>query len=370
MDLIERSIRPLQNQHHHGLTIHYVTYFIEALNGLEDEVQEWLDDVYIELLDIIEGELNEGSQQLRKETLDWVLHWRMMLHCDLSPLLMRCFTDNDSLLLIQDELLKKLDEIKSKHHEVDEWIEVYTAKVMICMIDTYPAVMMSYDDFVKRYDSFNNVKMDHIQRLMHQHQYDQALQLILSLKQKDLYPSIKSELENWLIEIYEDNHDLSHLRIIYYDRLIDNRRRVNMECYHHYKDTFSELEWLDHRDTIIEVLKDRNNIDEVYCEENMVEQLMVLVKDSRNPSLLMKYTTRLDDYNHQAVLELYQHHIEMKAEYAGSKDHYEALAHLLDCLSELRDGQTIASQLANRIATEYKARRNMIATFKAHGLIH
>ena len=70
MDLIERSIRPLQNQHHHGLTIHYVTYFIEALNGLEDEVQEWLDDVYIKLLDIIEGELNEGSQQLRKETLD------------------------------------------------------------------------------------------------------------------------------------------------------------------------------------------------------------------------------------------------------------------------------------------------------------
>ena len=69
MDLIERSIRPLQNQHHHGF-IHYVTYFIEALNGLEDEVQEWLDDVYIELLDIIEGELNEGSQQLRKETLD------------------------------------------------------------------------------------------------------------------------------------------------------------------------------------------------------------------------------------------------------------------------------------------------------------
>ena len=173
-----------------------------------------------------------------------------------------------------------------------------------------------------------------------------------------------------MIEIYEDNHDLSHLRKIYYDRLIDNRRRINMECYHHYKDTFSELEWLDHRDTIIEVLKDRNNIDEVYCEENMVEPLMVLVKDSRNLSLLVKYTARLDGFNHQAVLELYQHHIDMKAEYAGSKDHYEALAHLLNCLSELRDGQTFASQLANRIATEYKARRNMIAAFKAHGLIH
>ena len=78
----------------------------------------------------------------------------------------------------------------------------------------------------------------------------------------------------------------------------------------------------------------------------------------------MKYTARLNDYNHQAVLELYQHHIEMKAEYAGGKDHYEALAHLLDCLSELRDGQTIASQLANRIAIEYKARRNMIAHSK------
>ena len=230
--------------------------------------------------------------------------------------------------------------------------------------------MMSYDDFVKRYDSFGNVKIDHIQRLMHQHQYDQALQLILSLKQKDLYPSIKRELENWLIEIYEDNHDLSHLRKIYYDRLIDNCWRVNMECYYHYKDTFSELEWLDHRDTITEVLKDRNNIDEVYCEETMVEPLMVLVKDSRNPSLLMKYTARLDGFNHQAVLELYQHHIEMKAEYAGGKDHYETLAHLLDCLSELGDGQTIASQLANRIATEYKARRNMIAAFKAPGLIH
>ena len=368
-NLIERLIRPLQGQHNHGLTIKCTTYFIQALNGLDYEVQEWLDDVYTKLSDIIESELNKGSQQLRKDTLDWVLHWRNMLYCDLSPLLTHCFTDTDSLLVIQEDLLKKLDEIKSKRYEEDDWIEAYATKLMINLIDTYPDVMMSYEDFVKRYDGCGNVKLDHIQRLMNQHQYDPALQLILSLNPKDLYGSINDQLDDWLIEIYEYNHDLSHLRDIYYDRLMDFHWGINMKCYHGYKDTFSELEWFNHRDTIIEQLKDRSIIDEVYCEENMVEPLMIMVKDSSSASLLLKYTSLLDGFNHQAVLELYQHHIEMKAAYAGGKDHYEELAQLLDRLSEFKDGQTIASQLANNISTIHKARRNMIAAFKAHHLI-
>lgn len=220
IDFINTSIKPLIQQQEYDQTIICTTHFIDGLTIFDDDIQYCFKDVYHELHELLKCCLSFASSDKYQETLDWILGCRNQnRYCGLDSILLSCFKDDYSISKIEKYLMHELDKTYSMINENDFYKESSTADLMIKLIDTYPGKTIAYNDFIKRYDGFTNVKLDYIDRLMEQKQYDLAYENIEPFQKMSLPPDVEYLVDDWLLEIYEFKQDIESLRGIYCKKL-------------------------------------------------------------------------------------------------------------------------------------------------------
>jgi L-rhamnose mutarotase len=205
-----------------------------------------------------------------------------------------------------------------------------------------------------------------VAELLEQKWFDEAIELIkegILISEKLQNSGTTIDWKKQLLDIFQQTkqHDkyLILLRELFYVSRSEKKRYYQL-----LKKTIQPEEWATERDSIISRLKKVQRTDpflyELYVIEQMWDELLSLIKQSFNYSLLKQYDQFLFGKYPEDILKMHTIVCQKFAEQSNSRSNYQELATMMKYVQKFDGGKQIVAQLLVNFRTIYKRRPAMM----------
>lgn len=372
--LIQNALDPIIDDYNSDLAFRIACYFIEQLSTIQDEqIQYGIECIYQYLYNLLVKAV-KNDLTIEEGALSW-----LFCHYDSIEFpsyfvdqMVDTFTQSDSIKRIENWFNYQLDKIIQEDIEkqrVDDPFALLYAKLIL----KYPSITLGIDHIYEKYGQYASIQYVKIRNLLDQHEYlkAQALTLSIRIHRPDHYQRYKRKFDEYLVESlnhYSKNGKLAKKALIELVKF-SNGSTIDRRKYLEYKLWFTNIQWSNQRDILIDAFMDKTNIDMIYVEEEMAGPLLALINSTQNASYLLDHTQFLYDHYPNETIALFTQLILSYSKQSGPTKHYQTIAKLLITLRNLPDGTTIVEPLLDQLINDYGNRRIMMNVFKEYKLI-
>lgn len=270
-----------------------------------------------------------------------------------------------------------IEENLKRYADADNWSRSYNYKRYL----GYKIELLRYEGRIQEAEQIidDNIELDNfrqirVEELLKKQEYQKAIELIkkcITISERNDLPGVTKSWKEQLLEINSKISNTNEVRKISKELFLNNT--YSIEFYRIYKSTFSDENWDDACNNLIEEIKPKkknsftrgfaSDLAAIYIEEKMWSKLLDIVKQSGNIRIIAEYTEYLNKDFTPALLPLYQKGIIEMAEQTGGGI-YQDLVVYLKKLSSLKGGKNVAISLKNSLLETYKNRSAMKDEFK------
>lgn len=125
--------------------------------------------------------------------------------------------------------------------------------------------------------------------------------------------------------------------------------------FNEFKALYKKEEWLRIRIEIIEKLKHHKDIDQIYFNEKMYDELLSWLEE--NPANINKYAKKFKSKYPEKVLEIYKKQVLKSAELTGNRKSYQELVQDLKFMLTIKNSKDTVKEIMLFFRSNYKNRR-------------
>lgn len=213
-----------------------------------------------------------------------------------------------------------------------------------------------------RYWGYEAVEKDYVEYAIANGEVEDAERVLQEFIDLSYEYGVSSEYcREKLMEIYGASKQTEKYRAVLYD-FVAYERRFEMEKYFELKELYSEKEWGQVRDELLEQIKatNREYYPQVLYAEGLKERLLQYVLQVNGLYLVQEYEKYLvDDYLAQ-IVEKYEKELRREIEAADNRKRYQAITRTLRRLNRYKDGKEIVRELVEEWREKYARRRALM----------
>ncbi|MBC8003883.1 MAG: SWIM zinc finger family protein [Verrucomicrobia bacterium] len=307
-------------------------------------------------------EASDLSISMKEQMLDWQLNAikQSKYHDYAEDLILDSMTELAEVTNRINEVLLLLDAKIKKADGEYELTNLLEKKVRLLKSS---GRLAEYDRLIQGNMELPEFRRLKVEELLVQKQWDEAIVLIkegIKIADKQDHPGTTIQWEEQLLTVYKKSGNA--------DKYLEILRKLfsqsNRQYYPLLKKTVGEQKWPEERTQIIQTLKknlqDWHFLFEFYAEENMLPELMQLIDEYPNFTLLKQYEPLLLPLYSEQILALYKHVCEQYATQANGRNNYMELASMLKYVKKLNGGLSVVNQLTATFRELYKRRPAMM----------
>lgn len=212
----------------------------------------------------------------------------------------------------------------------------------------------------EKYWEYIPIRMDCVYTCIKNKEYDKALDYIdecidFEYENQDRMKfniTLKKDIYKKQGNIKAYREELKNLILFFND--------TNIEDYIELRSLFSDKEWIDERDSIIQQLTPGRFLCEILETEHLYEKLLDVLLRSNDKYLLHQYTGLLSDEYPEQLLQIYRESVEKQAESTGSRKHYYQIAEELKIMKSISGGDKVVDEIIKKWKIQYKNRTAMM----------
>jgi len=347
------------------------TTLIETISGewspdfdYDGDVQVIYDSAIDKLQEILEQNLLSPAQ--KKTLFNWYCeehknekHRHVGLNTDLKAL-EEFFADTPEML---QQSIKNIDERMAM--AANDYDRQRAAMDKIRLLQN-AGLEHEAETVISQYLAFSDVRKLRVKKLVHEKQYEQAIDLIkdgIKIAGSHNHPGTAADWKDKLLDIYLLQKDKA--RIISAAEELFYNGRDPMKYYHILKKQTDKEKWAAYLDTLISKHKPRslfgypdNILAEIYIEEQYWERLLHLIENAELNGL-QTYEKYLQSRFPNEICNILVKKITAYAERNMGRNHYQYVARILKKIRKYPDGDKTVEKLLDEFRVKYKARKAM-----------
>lgn len=267
------------------------------------------------------------------------------------------FSENEFLINKKQlcENMIKTSENSAYKYELEKWSMRY-----IFLLNELNIDQKVIDDFINKNLYLSDIRKYCAQNHIDNNNYEKAIVLLKEGKIVDAeHLGIVSEYSSMLKSIYKElNRTDEYIEEL--KNLLVRHLWLDMNIYKELKGQFPEEGWKKELDNLIETLPKHIQLDKVFIEEGMYENLLSIVLDSNDLSLLLEYEDTLKNIYPDELLHKYEITLNEMARISNNRRQYQNVIKLLRRMKEYPNGEERMQSIASQWKVEYKKRRAMM----------
>ena len=368
LEKANKSIAAMQNEQAALLCVAVLSCYIPILSLTDDRIDAIsflidrsitsLNNITLQVVksDCDEEEIKRVYEIIKNNACDpiydnWI-DWRAEL---LSACV--CLAGDDE---IRKSLYEAVDDIIDKLPD-NKWYKKYVTKrlkeIIYNLIKTFDGDDAAHN-FVWENLDYDNFRDIAINLSMTKKEYRTVIKLCTDIPKTDDIDSVRLfKWKNDLLEAYRQMGDTANEKIVLEDLIIQGKT----EYYDDLKKLYSDDEWKDELELIIEMLKDEKSLIQKYLEILILENKQDLIVECclENPEHILNVYNNLDILNKRLLHERFEEYIMRLAENANTRSDYKIICEILGEL-EKKCNKSLSDQIITELRDKYSRKTAFI----------
>lgn len=180
---------------------------------------------------------------------------------------------------------------------------------------------------------------------------------VIRILKDDIKNHIKKDTAyNKLLAVYDENNMIKEKKELLPKVIIET---FSFKRYKELKEMCNELEWKSLKEKIISEIKpnNRNILEDIYMEENEIDNLFYLLKENPNMSRLARYQDGVKDKYSKELLNLYKPQIIEEAKIVSDRKWYQELCYYIKKMKDLDNSEDFIFEMLKEMYPNYKNKR-------------
>lgn len=365
IDFINDNIKIIINKGYLKESFDLIVHIFKTINYIDiDDSDGGMSVVTNECCDSIRTIISKADINLKEKLYLWLKEYIDGSLMDfyeesIEDIIIYEFNDKEFVIKNLEFTDKKLNELEK---DKDEWNYQYGASLWFKRhMDLMDINGVSIDEkleYCKKHWKLSEARKFCINEYCNIKDYGKAIDVLNeSLNLDKEYVGLITEYKYKLKNIYMKIGDTEKYIDVLWNIIINGR---DFKLYNELKNQYTQEEWIEKREILYSMLKNKPIIAEFYNEEKLYDRLLAYVIASRGLYEVNKYIKILSKMYPDKILEKYRYELEIMAENAADRQTYQGWVYILRQMKKIKGGNKVVEAIVEGWKDKYKRRRAMM----------